>query len=197
MKHYFIAFFLLLASCGHIVKSSSLTQPNPLYDDSVGWDQTIITHDMELPSRFYLQQKVWFVVVSKDRIRFHFRLMHKWKEYADLRQWSIVLTDDKGNKYYPEIQQRNNKNQSTTWDHEMRTAQRNEFGDVVRLNNDAYKMPVAMDSVNAFVGTGDCVFTGQDLFTRGTKQLQLTMTRGSITYVFEWNFWMPSEQSDD
>lgn len=186
----------LLAACGSVVKTTSISQPNPVLDDRVGWEESIVTQDMEMSYRFYMVQKAWFNVVSPNRIRFHIQLMHKWEEFADLRGWDITLTDDRGRVIKPEVDLRSNKSKSTVWDHELQTAQRNEFGDVVKLNNDGYKQRVSMESVSAFYGRGDCLFTAKDLFTKETKKLTLRMTKGSTTYVFEWNFWLPSESTD-
>src|SRR5215510_9589723 len=68
------------------------TQPNP-----IGANPNEATHrsekidffvrDMELPRTFKLRQSAYFAVVSRERLRFHVTLMHKWKEVADPTNW--------------------------------------------------------------------------------------------------------------
>ena len=50
---------------------------------------TILLGDMELPRWFQLANSVYFVAVSRDRLRFHVTLLHKWEEIADPSRWRV------------------------------------------------------------------------------------------------------------
>jgi hypothetical protein len=191
----FLAALLLVtssAACGRTL-TATVTQPNPLkYPAEVerrSEKLVIHTKDMELPRAFLLRQSAYFSVVSRDRLRFHVRLTHKWDEFADISQWDVKLVDDRGRVYDPEAKEvRKNQHITRMWDRERRTAQWNSFGDVTKINNDGYKERVAMDSVDVFKGTGDFSFFGQDIFTREVRELTLTMKKGELAFKFVWKF---------
>ena len=58
-------------------------------------------HDMELPRSFALMNSVYFVAVSKDRLRFHVTLHHKWEDMSDPTRWRVWIEDDRGQVYHP------------------------------------------------------------------------------------------------
>ena len=56
-----------------------------------------VSRDMEYgPLR--TRSSAYFVVVSRDRIRFHIRLQHKWDSIADLRTWEAYVVDGNGHR---------------------------------------------------------------------------------------------------
>src|SRR4029079_17369351 len=134
----------------------------------------IVTGDMELnvprggsnsggsvlvDDRYPLMNTARFTVISKDRLRFHIRLEHKWQEWTELSGWSAYLEDDQGRRYDPaEIDQRSDRHIVKMWDYERRSAVRDDFGDIVRVNNDGYKRRQTLGSLSVFRGQGDLVF---------------------------------------
>ena len=188
------------AGCGTAVSSARTSQPNPmtLHTSEVLRESKhlhIAVRDMEIPRAFRMYQSAWFQVVSRDRLRFHVVLVHKWEEFTDVRGWNARLEDDAGNVYHPEAREaRARTHTAQVWDHERRTAQYNLFGDVVAVNNDGYKQRVELDSVDLFKGAGDVVFYSPDLFDRQVKRLTLVLERGGVAYRFTWDLYDPTRE---
>jgi hypothetical protein len=193
-----LGLIVLLSGCATRTFSASVTQPHPLTSSRESWELHFDLKDMDLPRNMYMRQRASFSVVSRDRIRFHVQIVHKWEEYADITTWNVRLEDDLGNIYRPESKEKT-KNKFTTrmWEEEQRTAVRNEFGDIVRLNNDGWKRPLPMQSADLFVGKGDYVFYSRDIMHRGIRRLTLIMARGGVEYRFTWNFVLPGDDPDD
>ena len=63
---------------------------------------TIAVRDMELPRVLRLVNSAYYVVVSRDRLRFHLMLHNKWDDWCDVRNWGVWLEDGGGNVYAPE-----------------------------------------------------------------------------------------------
>jgi hypothetical protein len=180
--------------CARTTLKASITQPNPLVVASAKASYPsqrvfIETRDMELPDRVTLRQSAYFNVVSRERLRFRVMLVHKWKEIADITTWNVRLEDDRGNVFYPESKERSYNDLITkVWDHELRTAVRNEFGDIQALRNDGYKRRMVLESFDVFQGAGDYVFHAKNLFGRGVQRLTLIMQRSGVEYRFSWKF---------
>ncbi len=188
-----LALLVLSVACAPRTFRAKTTQPNPLkYPPEVERrsDKLVINlKDMDLPRAFLLRQSAYFAVVSRDRLRFHVRLTHKWDEFADVRNYEVELKDDRGRVWTPEAKESSAiRHVTRMWDIEHRTAVWNSHGDVVKINNDGYKDRVALQSVDTFKGVGDLVFKSQDIFTRDVKSLTLTMKQGQTTLQFVWNF---------
>jgi hypothetical protein len=68
---------------------------------------TIVMRDMEMfeqrrgPGLFYkrLANTAYYVVVSRDRFRFHVTLRHKWEAMSDLRTWEAWVEDGRGARH--------------------------------------------------------------------------------------------------
>ena len=78
------------------------TQPAlQLYADKAArtsWPLTIVRRDMEL--RYArLANTAYYVIVSRDRLRFHLTLRHKWESMSDIRTWEAWVEDDTGARY--------------------------------------------------------------------------------------------------
>lgn len=181
-----------LGGCGRTLKTSAY-QANPLTYPADTLRESrrlhIDTKDIELPSQFRLRQSAYFAVVSRDRLRFHVTVVHKWEEMADIRGWNVWLEDDRGRVFQPSAKEkRSNKHLADFWEREMRSATYNAFGDVVKVANDGWRRRLPFEAVDVFRGQGDYVFFAPGLFDARVKQLTLHMERNGITYVFAWNF---------
>lgn len=180
-------------ACSTTRLAASTTQPNPLVafpNQATHRSQKLFidVRDMELPQTFKLRQSAYFNVVSKERLRFRVMLVHKWKEVADITTWKVRLEDDRGHVYYPEAREKSYDDHVTKmWDWEQRTAIRNEFGDIQRVNDDGYKRRVPLASIDVFQGAGDYVFHAKGLFNRDIRRLTLFMERSGVEYRFTWN----------
>lgn len=196
------------AGCSRTFHGTKI-QPNPLANPNETLRQsekiTIIRGDMELeapdeasPSqrasvmhnhRYPLINAASFTLVSRDRLRFHVQIDHKWQEWADLNSWDVELTDDQGHHWEPEsVEHAKTKIMTTMWDREIQTAQRNRFGDIVALNDDGWRNRQSLGSLSVFRGNADFVFYQRDLFTRNVRWIKLLVKRSGEAFEFTWNF---------
>ena len=197
----------------------TVTQPNPLVQPletlRVSEEIVILTGDMELnlprqrgaqgntlfkAMRYPLRNVASFTVVSRDRMRFHVQIEHKWAEWAEIGTWKAYLVDDTGKKYVPEqVDSRAAEHLVTMWDEEVRSVQRNRFGDIVAINDDGYKRRQPLGSLSVFRGRGDFVFYSHDMFTPTVKSMTLVLERGGMAFSFTWRFddYRPSEDSSE
>lgn len=199
---------LATAGC-HRTFAGEAVQPNPLAKPTETLRQsekiTIVTGDMELdtpqppePSqrasiirnnRYPLYNQASFTIVSRDRLRFHVQVDHKWQEWADLKTWKVHLEDDAGRRWVPEsVEHAKTKIMTTMWDREQRTAIRNRFGDVVALQEDGWRHRQTLGSLSVFRGKADFVFYQRDLFHAQVRWLKLVVSRPGESFEFRWNF---------
>jgi hypothetical protein len=199
---------LLGTGCTKTFKASTV-QPNPLASPTETLRHseklTIVTGDMELDTpappeatqraslirnrKYPLYNQAHFTIVSRDRLRFHVQLDHKWQEWADLSTWNVRLEDDAGRRWEPEaIEHSKTKMMTTMWDREQRTAIRNRFGDVVALQEDGWRNRQTLGSLSVFRGKADFVFYQRDLFHANVRRLKLVISRPGEAFEFVWNF---------
>ena len=187
---------------------NQVTQPNPLTQPLETLRESeeviIVTGDMELnvpaggtnsggsvlvDERYPLMNSARFTVVSRDRLRFHVQLEHKWQEWTDVHGWDAWLEDDQGRRFEPaETDQRSDKHIVRMWDFEQRSTVRNSFGDIVSVNNDGYKRRQTLGSLSVFRGRGDLVFYRKNIFNPKVKSLTLHMKRQGTIFEFKWRF---------
>jgi hypothetical protein len=63
--------------------------------------RAITYRDVEM-GRFQITNTAYYTVVSRDRLRFHVTLHHKWNELADMNNWTAYVEDANGKRHYPE-----------------------------------------------------------------------------------------------
>lgn len=145
----------------------------------------ILLSDMELPRirdrqgiarRFKLANSAYFVVVNKDRLRFHVNLVHKWEKIADPARWRVFLEDSHGNNYIPRLE--NRKVAPVTRHFQVG---QNRMGQGV-IN------PYPLLSIVVYRGTSDYVFSSRDIFNDGINSLTLVLERPGYTYRYQWTF---------
>ena len=191
----------------------SAVQPNPVKEpaDTLRKSETIriVTGDMELNapvsngctatsdcnattyhnSHYPLMNEASFTLVSRDRLRFHVQIDHKWEEYADLNTWAVYLVDDKGRIWYPEsVEHASTRIITRMWDRELRTAQRNQYGDIIAINDDGWKRRQTLGNLSVFRGRADFVFYDRDLFSVNVRSLKLVVKRPGESFEFQWRF---------
>jgi hypothetical protein len=187
---------------------SSVVQPNPLSQPLETLRESeeliIVTGDMELnvprggsnsggsvlvDDRYPLTNSARFTVISRDRLRFHIQLEHKWQEWTELGGWEAWLEDDQGHKYDPaEIDQRSDRHIVRMWDYEQRSAVRDRYQDIVYINNDGYKRRQTLGSLSVFRGRGDLVFFHRNIFNPKIKWITLHLGRQGTNFEFKWRF---------
>lgn len=195
-----------LAGCSRTF-SAQVIQPNPLAKPTETLRDSepvrIVTGDMELNvpreseqrvavlhhNRYPLVNEASFTVVSRDRLRFHVQLEHKWQEWADLSSWEVYMVDDHGRTYWPEdIEHPKTKHIVSMWDQEQRSVQRNMYGDIVAINEDGWRRRQPLGSLSVFRGNADFVFYQRDLFTPDVRSVRLVVRRTGQAFEFTWNF---------
>jgi len=186
-----------------VVQPNPLAQPTETLRDSE--EVAIITGDMELNvprppeksqrvavlrhNKYPLNNVASFTVVSRDRLRFHVQLEHKWQEWADLTTWEVYMVDDEGRRYLPEsVEHAKTKHIVSMWDREQRSVQRNMYGDITAINEDGWKRRQTLGSLSVFRGKADFVFYQRDVFTPDMTKLKLVVRRPGQAFEFRWNF---------
>jgi len=139
----------------------------------------IVLGDMELPRTLQLPNSAYFVAVSRDRLRFHVTLLHKWEEIADPVGWQVWIEDDLGRRFEPEDVSRHALRPFTT-----------RYERVTRR-------PVNVDPlllVTVYRGEGDYAFHRRDLLRRDMRWLMLIMVRPGYEYRYVWSFAPPGDE---
>jgi len=204
-------FVLSLVAAGGCSRTfqGSVAQPNPLDTPTETLRDSekvvIITGDMELRKprpalpgqrvslmrndRYPLRNEASFTVVSRDRLRFHVQIEHKWQEWADLRTWSVYLIDNQGHRYLPEsTEHARTRHVVEMWDYEVRSVRRNMYGDIVSINEDGWKRRQPLGSLSVFRGKADFVFYKRDIFTADLSWVKLIVQRPGQAFEFTWQF---------
>jgi len=192
-------------------------QPNPLRDPTetlpTGEEITIVRGDMELEMpeeaapahtssaahnhRYPLINQASFTIVSRDRLRFHVQIDHKWQEWADLTTWKVKLEDDKGRTWSPEaIEGARTKILTTMWDREQRSAICSNAGEdgrgdcynTIGYADDGHLRRQTLGSLSVFRGKADFTFYQRDLMDRNVRRLTFTISRPGEAFEFTWNF---------
>jgi hypothetical protein len=178
--------------------SKQAVQPNPLVHPTetlrTSEKITIVTHDMDLnkpvsngcnasqscnATTYHLEpwaliNQASFTMVSRDRLRFHVQVDHKWDDYADLKKWDAYLVDDRGRRWTPEsIDHARTKLLTQMWDIEQRTSVCSAAGrdvngnciSTVGFEEDGWKRRMPYGSIGVYRGNADFVFYQRDLFT--------------------------------
>ena len=174
---------------------------------------TIVTGDMELEApdapeaskeatiarnhHYPLINQASFTIVSRDRLRFHVQIDHKWQEWADLKTWDVHLEDDQGHVWNPEaVEHARTRLITTMWDREQRTsvcssAGRDAGGNcitTVGVQDDGWKHRQSLGSLSVFRGNADFVFYERDMMHADVRKLRLVVKRPGEAFEFTWKF---------
>jgi hypothetical protein len=199
----------LLLPCCNPTFRGAVTQPNPTAAPTetlrTSEPVVVITGDMDLnlpvpaddgsPAsvmhmrRYPLRNQAQFTVVSRDRLRFHVQVEHKWQEWADLNNWTATLEDDRGHKWQPEgLDHATTTIITQMWDWEQRSVRTNQFRDIVGINDDGWKRREPLGNLSVFRGRGDFVFYQRDLLAPNVRWLKLTIHHSGESFEFTWDF---------
>jgi hypothetical protein len=224
MSGYLVRGGLVLAMLGAFVGTGctrtfrgKVVQPNPLSEPTETLRQsekiTIVTGDMELEkpddpeptqrasaihnNRYPLYNQASFTIVSRDRLRFHVQVDHKWQDWADLTTWNVKLVDDQGRNWTPEsVEHVRTKIMTTMWDREQRTSicsdagrdGRGECYNTIGFADDGWRNRQTLGTLSVYRGKADFVFYQRDLFHAGVRSLRLTVSRPGEAFEFTWKF---------
>ena len=157
--------WILAAGCSKQL-STQVVQPPLMFGAGLelrtSMPLTIVVRDMET-GRLPIHNSAYYVAVSRDRLRFHVTLHHKWDEMADLKQWFAYVEDANGKRHYPE-------------DVSARVSQVT----TVYIRGVRYRMNALM-----FRGTADLSIYDRDLFAAGSR-LTLVLSRPGMEYRYRW-----------
>jgi hypothetical protein len=205
-----------LGGCSRRFRAEAV-QPNPVVDPTetlrVSEKVTIITGDMELEApdapeptqeatitrnhRYPLINQASFTVVSRDRLRFHVQIDHKWEDWADLTTWRVHLEDDRGHVWRPEsVDHARTRVITQMWDREQRTAVCSNAGHDAGggciatrgLREDGWAHRQTLGSVSVFRGNADFVFYQRDIMVPDVEGLRLVVERTGEAFEFAWRF---------
>jgi hypothetical protein len=149
----------------------------------------ILMRDMEISRRVFLANSVYFVVVSKDRLRFHVRLVHKWKSIADPSRWRVWLEDETGKRFYPEAIDHPSVTRATRVEiipHDYYILAFKVGG--LEKRNSYPLLTTGNKNVPVWRGDGDYTFYQRDIYKATNKQITLVMSRLGYTYRYSWKF---------
>ncbi len=210
--------FLIVAvtGCSRTFTGTSV-QPNPMRNPTetlpISEEITIVRGDMELDMpepaaaaqrasvtrnhKYPLINQASFTIVTRDRLRFHVQIDHKWQEWADLKTWTVKLEDDSGRTWTPEsVEGARTKILTTMWDREQRTSICNAAGrdatgncfSTIGYQEDGWRHRQTLGSLSVFRGKADFTFYQRDLMHRDVRRLKLTVSRPGEAFEFIWNF---------
>jgi hypothetical protein len=156
-------------------------------------DRVTVAHNHHYP----LLNQASFTVVSRDRLRFHVQIDHKWEDWADLSTWDVHLEDEDGHVWIPEaIEHARTKVMTTMWDREQRTAICSSAGKdpqgncitTVGVLDDGWKRRQTLGSLSVFRGNADFVFYQRDMMRAEVRGLRLIVRRTGEAFEFVWKF---------
>lgn len=207
---------MVVGGCARTFTGETI-QPNPLRNPTetlpTGEEITIVRGDMELDvpepaaaaqsasvtrnHKYPLVNQASFTIVSRDRLRFHVQIDHKWQEWADLNSWKVKLEDDTGRTWVPEaVEGARTKILTTMWDREQRTSICNAAGrdgtgncySTLGYQDDGWRHRQTLGSLSVFRGKADFTFYQRDLMHRNVRSLKLTVARPGESFEFTWHF---------
>ncbi len=171
-------------ACDHTWRAETLQPPLRLDDTDAARTSRpgfIIIRDIQLPRSFQLRNSAYFVVVNKDRLRFHVSLIHRWEKIADPSQWRVYLEDAHGNRFFPEdVEQTSVKSMTRTFQ-------------AIHHRQPISSYPLLLISV--YRGVGDYVFHSRGIFSSSLRSLTLVMERPAYGYIYRysWQFADPDK----
>jgi hypothetical protein len=135
--------------------------------------------------------------VSRDRLRFHVQVDHKWEDWADLTTWDVHLEDDQGHVWRPaSVEHARTRLINTVWDREQRTAICSSAGRdasggciaTVGVREDGWAHRQTLGTLSVFRGNADFVFYQHDLMHPDVQSLRLVVKRTGEAFEFSWRF---------
>ena len=160
---------------GRVIQSAVRPGEAPAISASV--PAVILLGDMHLPRFVQLPNTAYFVAVSRDRLRFHVELYHRWDTIADVGTWDAWLEDDDGTRLFPQAQE-----SFSVEGINERLAFRGDNESLGPCRQGcAYWLSV-------YRGRGDLTFYRRDFAARDRRHLTLVMKRMGYEFRYRWSF---------
>jgi hypothetical protein len=150
-------------------------------------DVDVMTQDGHRPP---LLQGAWFEVVSDSEMRFHVSLAHKWQEMADLRDYRVSLTTNRGHHVSP----------SDTWVNRSLVQQHEVTVGTLKPGPTQQSTPILSEETFRRDLHGSdtvVVFRHPGLIARGVRSYTLTMEHRLRRLRFTWDLVPKAELGDD
>jgi len=187
---------LLFIGCSHTFRAEAI-QMNPAYYTSnkemlnVSRNLCIVRGGLDL-GRFQTVNYAKFVMISRDRIRFHVDFSHTWKDLAKPCNWkSEVFVDNV--KYDVQCDSSRVKMFTKTWDEQRRVVQKDQWGDIISVEQ-FERSPTQLSSLTIFIGKARLDLYQNDILTKSTKEIKLVMKNGNSILVYKWKLVAPEDQ---
>lgn len=155
----------------------------------------IVVRDKDLGNATFLVNSAFFVAVTKDRLRFHIRLVHKWRDYVEPGGWTFYLEDDAGNRYEPETVERGRIWRAATADVAWDDARHRYVYRIGALAAGLLRVPLLSQHrlEPIWLANSDVSFYQRNIFATKRGKLTLVMKRRTKTYRYEWRFVDPED----
>jgi hypothetical protein len=189
MRSLLIGFVAVLAGgCATSVREARATQPNPARalqsTEELPRSVRLYIHqrDMNLPRDFQLRSWAEFVVVTRERVRFHVGIVRADEREAETKGWRVHLEDETGRRYQPDGREGARVS---------RIAMNWRLWPFRPSDSWCPNPPClsrAVPGFEAFEGQADYAFRDPRLLRPERKLLRLVMRRGDLEYRFTWRF---------
>lgn len=161
----------------YVFTRDSTTYVNPLKTPDPLRQENVLDGSVQIPRYWQLRNAARFVVVNRDRVRFHVAVVNRDERNAATKDWKVWLEDETGRKLEPTSRELAQMDRlvlpwSLYWD--------------FRSNNWYKKRE--LPGWDAYQGRADYVFSAPDLMTEDRKSLTLVMEHDNVQMRFSWTF---------
>jgi hypothetical protein len=144
---------------------------------------TIVRREMEL-RYLWLANTAYYVVVSRDRLRFHVTLRHKWESMSDVRTWEAWVEDGRGVRH--DLEEIDQHIEQVDPSRVIGGATMTRSGRLVGIP----RAPVF------YRGVVDFTVYGRDLFA-AARRVTLVLRRPGYEYRYVWKSAIDPEDPED
>jgi hypothetical protein len=176
------------SACAVNSREARAIQPNPANAtrsvDTIPGSVRLYIHqrDMHLPREYQLRSWAQFVVVTRERLRFHVGIVRYDEGEATTRGWDVFLEDETGRRYVPE---------SREVPRLLRIAMTWRLWPYRPGDSWCIEPPClarVIPGYEVYEGQADYVFKDPDLLAPDRKMLRLVLRKGGLEYRYTWRF---------
>lgn len=189
MRRALLALVILAAGCGVSTREARAIQPNParqrhtVEDIPASVKLYIHQRDMHLSRDYQLRSFAQFVVVSREKLRFHVGITRWDEREAETKGWKVYLEDEAGNRLEPVSREVARLSRiSVGW--ELYPYQPGGDG----WCREPPCLQRLMPPFEVYEGEADYVFSRPDILAPDRKLLRLVMTKGGLEFIYSWRF---------
>ncbi|HKA90758.1 MAG TPA: hypothetical protein VKE22_24015 [Haliangiales bacterium] len=164
----------------YVFTRDSTTYQHPLKSSDprrAALQESDVDYSQGIPRYWQLRNAARFVVVNRDRVRFHVAVVNRDERNAATKDWKVWLEDDTGRKLEPSARESAQMDRlvlpwSMYWD----------------FRTNLWLKQRELPGWDAYQGRADYVFSAPDLMTPERKSLTLVMEHGGVQMRFAWTF---------